>query len=302
MTAISSIKTQIANILLPIGVFFILYLGFKYWGDLKNHFLNVSLILFVLSVLFGIIGNLGFAFMFHALLSKYGLETNKIKSLSLFYISQITKYIPGKVWSYFFQISRINAPNSTLIIVGSNLELMALSIIINLTIGVMLYLSNQAYLYALCILISGFLISFIFKKISVLSFLPEKIKVFIGIAEALPSRKKLSSMTFLQCWLFSIVYTVSHLILFQAFFDISTDDAIQLTAFLLISWVVSLFAIVMPAGIGVKEAVFIFLAANEDNYDTSFLASVAIISRFWQITVDLSGAIFIMILSRFTKR
>jgi hypothetical protein len=55
----------------------------------------------------------------------------------------------------------------------------------------------------------------------------------------------------------------------------------------------------MPAGIGVKEVVFLLLAGASTGYSEGFLVTVAIVSRFWQVTMDFSGAALVFALRRF---
>jgi uncharacterized membrane protein YbhN (UPF0104 family) len=67
----------------------------------------------------------------------------------------------------------------------------------------------------------------------------------------------------------------------------------------MLAWVVSVFAIVMPAGIGVREVVFLLIAGGGNDYPAGLLVTIAIVSRFWQLTVDIFGGAFILFLRRY---
>ena len=89
-----------------------------------------------------------------------------------------------------------------------------------------------------------------------------------------------------------ILYFVSNYLLLVFSFDFSWTDATLFIAFFSISWVAGVVAFVMPAGIGVREVVFVFLATQfNSGYSIETLTTIAIIYRFWQIFHEVGGVL-----------
>jgi hypothetical protein len=100
-------------------------------------------------------------------------------------------------------------------------------------------------------------------------------------------------------WVCSGLFVVANFTLLSAFFDLDTISNLHLIGYLLLAWAISVLFVVMPAGIGVKEVVFLLLAGGSTEYSEGLLVTVAIVSRFWQVTMDFSGAALVFALRRF---
>ena len=78
-------------------------------------------------------------------------------------------------------------------------------------------------------------------------------------------------------------------------------EALTYVAFLGLSWVAGALTLIAPAGIGVREFVFILLAQTmEENVDLEVLAAIAIVARCWLIVQELIGVILVYIYFSFS--
>ena len=103
---------------------------------------------------------------------------------------------------------------------------------------------------------------------------------------------------FFAYWFCSGLFIVANFALLSALFDLDTISNLNLIGYLLLASAISAFAVVMPAGIGVKEVVFLLLAGGSTEYSDGLLVTVAIVSRFWQVTMDFLGAALVFVLRR----
>ena len=117
-------KTVASRILVVFGILFIAYIGARYWAELTLAFSEFDQTLFVLSVAGGVLGNLGLALLFRSLLVKHKVPISAPDAASLFYVSQVTKYVPGKIWGILYQASRVEGMTGSIAILLSNIELM----------------------------------------------------------------------------------------------------------------------------------------------------------------------------------
>jgi hypothetical protein len=129
-------KKVASRILVSLGILFIAYIGIRHWEELTLAFNEFDQSLFALSVAAGVLGNLGIALLFRSLLVKHKALISARDAASLFYVSQITKYVPGKIWGILYQASRVEGMTGSIAILLSNIELMAIAIFTNLVIAI----------------------------------------------------------------------------------------------------------------------------------------------------------------------
>ena len=290
MKSILYLKNKSGNFLLLAGVGFVVYLIVNNWPEVKDAILNSSQTLFLLSILLGLSGNFGFALLFSDLIKKYDYSTHNGTFIRMFYLSQIAKYIPGKIWTYLYQISKLATPGATFIVINANIELFFFSTLINSSIGIGLFFLTNNYFLSVLAIIFGFATSIFLREIILLSVLPKFLKERFADSFNTSVGCKVRIRTILACWILCMFFAFSQFILLSSIYSFSIISFLEILSFLYISWVISLFVIIVPAGIGVKELVFIFLASYSEKFDSGVIASIAIISRFWYVVLDILSA------------
>jgi len=92
-------------------------------------------------------------------------------------------------------------------------------------------------------------------------------------------------------------------VLLAAGFGFEPARALSLTAALLLSWVGGMLAVVFPAGIGIRELLFMGAGATLTQAATpEQLAAVALMSRLIQVLADISGTALFAVFDLATKR
>ena len=87
------------------------------------------------------------------------------------------------------------------------------------------------------------------------------------------------------------LYIVANYVLLVYGFHFGWKDATLFIVYFSVAWIVGVVTVIMPAGIGIREAVFIFLATQfNSGYSFEPLVTVAVVYRFWQLFQEL-GAI-----------
>lgn len=293
-------KKVARRILVPLGILFIAYIGIRHWEELTLAFNEFDQSLFALSVAAGVLGNLGIALLFRSLLVKHNALISARDAASLFYVSQITKYVPGKIWGILYQASRVEGMTGSIAILLSNIELMAIAIFTNLVIAISILSVSTYPAVSYSTLILGIGFTYYVTKANPLRFVRNYLdkKLDTENLDAITLSEHVL-FDFFAYWVCSGLFVVANFVLLSAFFDLDTISNLHLIGYLLLASAISVLAVVMPAGIGVKEVVFLLLAGGSTEYSEGLLVTVAIVSRFWQVTMDFSGAALVFALRRF---
>ncbi len=294
------VKEIASKILVPIGILFIVYIGTRHWGEIKLAFKEFDHFLFLMSVAAGVLGNLGIALLFRSLLAKHHTPVKAQDAASLFYVSQVTKYVPGKIWGILYQASRVEGMTGSIAILLSNIELMAIGIFTNLAIAIAILAFGTYPLVSYITVVIGICVTYYISRANPLHFARKYLgrKLNVDDLDAV-ERSKFFVIDFASFWVCSCIFVGANMTMLSAFFDLDAASILNLIGYFLLAWVIGVFAIIMPAGIGVREVVFLLIAGGASEYSAGLLATIAIVSRFWQVTLDFSGAAIVFILHRF---
>jgi len=266
------------------------------WKQIAILLASANIALLALSCVIGIASMIVTSLFFHHLLDKHALPLPIGDVHRLFFFGQVAKYVPGKIWGILYQITSINKDGASRGIAAANLDLMVISILSNLSLGMVLlaYSINQFLaaatfflgLYATVLtsrsILSGKVVGWILSK-----FTRDRATQF---RQTGPSKNKVTPVI-LYYVLISITGVLAYYLMMNAVFSFSFHHVIVHIAYLILAWVVGVFLFLVPAGIGVRELVFIafgkYLGVGE-SVDT--LATIAVVSRFWQVFQELGAA------------
>jgi len=295
------LNTILKSVLLSIGVLFLLYLFFQSRHDILFHLGRTNLAFLALSLIVALAGNGVQSLLFRDLMKKYGVPLDGSRALRLFFYGQIAKYIPGRVWSVIMQRMLIDRGGSLMALVHANIDQMIFSICIMSLIS----LNFLAAAGEVTLLFGGTLVA-------------------AGMAVAMMKSRTMARVTrrmirhfraheTIACQEYGFIdggritsYFVVNLIsalaayylLFYAVFGLGLRESAFYISCLGLAWLVGAITLVVPAGIGVREGVFIALARYaESELQTELLVSIAVIVRCWVILQDLGGAALIYFLT-----
>ena len=290
----SPLRRIISTFLLVLGLVFISILLFRSWKEIQHVLGEINPELFVLSICCAFSGNLVLAILFRNSLKKYGCEITTSVTNKLFFYGQIAKYVPGKIWSIVFQKSFLENAGSTGAILFSNIDLLIISITINATIALCLISLNISFFLLVLTYTLGVIVCLIVSKSRYMYTVARFILTRFSRLERNPPLRQdtLGNMfivlAYCAIWVF---YLTAWFLVLSASFGLSIREASVYIAFLGLSWIVGVLAVFVPAGLGVREGVFIALA-RYTGIDASLetLAAIAVITRLWLMLQEVGGA------------
>ena len=81
------------------------------------------------------------------------------------------------------------------------------------------------------------------------------------------------------------------MLMLSAMFGLSGREAMHFVAYQGFSWITGVLAFIVPAGVGVREAAFIWLGAEfSETVSTESLVAMAIVFRVWYLLQEIVGA------------
>lgn len=290
--------------LLALSIGFLVVLAFHARHEISTYFGVTNWLLFVVSVLVGTAGYIVSGTYFQVLLKKHDEPVDQATSRKLLLYSQIIKYIPGKVWSLIYQASMLNGVKSTGSVTLSNLDFMVISIImvISVSLGILTLNLMDEPVLAIVIIFVGAIGFISIAKSCALS------NVAHYVVSALQKDKSIQSTcispkenvkTIVYFIFFASTYAASHMLMLNAVFGFGVEKSSLYLAYLGLAWIVGALSMVIPGGIGVKEAVFVLLAQSAiEAPEMGELISVAVVSRLWTIVQEGMGVTWALAESR----
>lgn len=289
----------IRSLLFLLGFIFLLLLLWHSWHTIELLLQKTDWKLFLISIIINLISSFSVSLLFQQLLAKYGVSTPYPKICQIFFFAQVAKYIPGKIWALWYQTTLLNTVGSTTALIFTNLELMSILILHATAISLSLLFWQQTPLISIVFLIIGGILCWQLLRgchlFEILHWF-----IFRYTSKQLPfctCQSQSSPSVLIKFYtLFTITYVSSQFIMLYAVFKFSFDESSHYIAYLGLAWIVGVFAMIIPGGMGIKEIFFIFFAQlSPQPLSLETLTAIAIISRFWLILQEIFGVIFIFI-------
>lgn len=295
-------NTVLRRSLLIIGLLFIGILLYYSWHTIVQLSLQMDFKLFTLSLLIATLMNMSISHLFKITLEKYSINLNYLQTYQLFFYSQLTKYIPGKIWLLLYQRAYLKHPQATSIIILVNIELMALMTLNVISVAILLLFKNS-----LSVIIYIFLCAvnvFFLYKDTLNKFLRWSLQKFPFLHSRIVVNHTLENILILiiNYSIFTLTYLISYFLLLIAVFHFSILQAADYIALLGIAWFIGVISFIIPLGMGIRELTFILLSQYlSSNISIELISSIAIISRFWAILQEAITILLTLFLSYFSK-
>jgi len=292
-------KKTIRSILFLLGVGFIPFLLWHSRDVLANHIANINWGIFIVSILLALLSNIIASLLYFQLLKKYGVQIDYPIACEMFFYAQITKYIPGKIWSLWYQSAHLTHQHAFTSILFANIDLTLIIIILVSAISLgLLFINVNIWWLAIAVIIISIFISnkllFSCKTFAILKQIIHYLKR-LGVKECtcVPIRHNPNSM--LYTFVFSISYASAYILMLYAIFNFNLDTAFNYAGYLGLSWIIGILVFITPGGMGIRELFFILLAKYLDaDISLELLAAIAAISRVWLIMIEISGILLIV--------
>lgn len=298
---IPSVRLVLSVTLLLGGLGFILALIVRNWERIERLLIEANWHLFFWSIVLGIAGTALTSILFKHLLIKHGLVLPSKKAHQLFFYAQIAKYIPGKIWGIVYQTSLVYREGTVLTITTANIDLMIISIITNLAIAlVIISMEIQAYVSITIFLIGLGATVFIACSCFLGNAIDWSLSKFKAEYVAKYGRRCKPAFGGFPIAVYycvvSVIGLLAYYLMIHAVFGFSVREALTLAAYLILAWVAGVLAFIVPAGVGVREFLFIaFGAYMVPTIPVEVLATIAVISRFWQVLQEVSAAFALLL-------
>lgn len=285
------------RVLLVIGVAFIGALIVKSWDELGRVLNDTDLFLFFISILVAFIGNFLSAVLLHTLFIKYEIDVNARKASLLFFWSQVTKYVPGKIWPIVYQVTAVNSEDKAGSVILANVDMMAAAIVTTGAVSVALMLSRIGWMYSVIAMTIGLIACLLICRGYWWRLLVRVSLRVLPLDRAnVPDHPGKASVVVICVYYigFALTFVGSGTLMLLAVFGLSGREAMQLIAHQGLSWIMGVVAFVVPAGMGVREAAFIWLGATvSKTISVESLAAMAIVFRAWYLLQEILGVTII---------
>jgi len=279
----------------------------KNWTSIQAFTLNINLFYIVLSVS---------ALILTYLLVTYGwfltlnaLSDHKLsytESIAVVNASNLTKYIPGKVWSYAFQMYWLaDAGFSKSLILYVNLVNLCVALLMTTILGLCFLVFSPGGFpgrLTLSLLVALFLLDLWFIK-----FHSTTLKRFISALNRILKREigyyEMPTAVLLQLHLVTIASAFffglgAFVLCIGIGFDIERGTLLLVMSSMMIADVIGFVAFIVPGGLGVRESVMYLLLSGGSSSSLALILPIA--SRIVNMFVDVVlGAAGIILLKRF---
>lgn len=241
---------------------------------------------------------------YHCLAANQSTPISFPLTVKLFCVGQVVRYLPGRVWSVLYQISAAREQLSAATITRANLDLMLFALFghisaVALILGVTGSLSAgwaAAIFISAVLMLSSALLGGLRRLLRIFAaLLPNrlaKLRNFsLTLAESTISPRRLAWMTlaFICNWL---LFLAAWSALGHAFSNLQNVDMVVLCAWYIVAWIVGFVSALTPAGLGIREAAFVFAASH--SADQAMLAFIALTVRVWIMLSDVLLVVLLM--------
>jgi hypothetical protein len=259
------------------------------WDKFLRSVVGVDASLFGMSVALGVLTNLVASFFFAFLLSGHAEVRYWRPIIRIFLVSQVVRYVPGKVWSYFYQLSSLPAEIPKTATILTNIEMFVINTLV-VSMASLVAILRPGYLNIVAAVVASSLVVVLGYKFGLVDRVLNSLLGLLarfGVRGLTRRPYKASRMT-LVIGVWMLLIFCSFLLALHAIWSLTANDGIVYVACLLLSWVLSTLVFIVPVGLGIRETGFVAISALMlSSLDAGQLAATAIIIRFWQLIVDI---------------
>lgn len=294
-------RQLISLVLLLSGIGFIVVLIGHSWAQIEALLFSASWTLLALSCIVGITSMVVTSLFFHYLLDKHALQLPMGDTHRLFFYGQIAKYVPGKIWGILYQATSVSRKGASSSIAAANFDLMVISVLSNLALGVALVASRFSMTLAALVFLSGLYVTVLASR----SVLSGKLIGWalnkLGMSHAAESGEinppvNKAMPVILYYVMICSTGVLAYFLMLHAVFSLSFSDVVAYIGYLILAWVAGVFLFLAPAGMGVRELIFIAFGTYLDTgVPVDTLVIIAVVSRFWQVFQELGAAAVIFL-------
>ena len=283
------------------GIAFIGWLIVDFFYDRDESLQKIDGAGIAASILVGWITTIATAQIFVVLVQKHIPQVSVTAVLSGFYYSQIAKYIPGRAAALLVQRSFLKGPNATGAVLIANIEITAITAFSAGAAAVALLLLKSSPVASLFLALTAICVAACLIHHRWLSRAARRVPILRKFFEPETDRTNGSSATqslLLGAGILILPAAMTWTIVYFGL-HFGGSASLSISSSLLISWIGALVIFIFPAGIGVREFLFLGIGNLLDHtVGAQALAEIAVVTRFVQVAVDVSSVIVFAIAAR----
>jgi len=274
------------------------FLSVQYWSEAWAWLAHANPFLIVASLGSLLASFYGSALLFVASIQGGSLSSGhggQHKLIASFLLSQIGKYIPGRVWSIALQKALLGTDLPIQSAVLTNLKLAILSLVLaaGAAIAFMVWSSFGLFLGFVAFSAVGIalFILFAFRLSARTGVVLQRLWPLAArlLYEGAQQKPQINILGIVGIILYELGYCVGWLCLMLASASVNLDAGLRLTALLSLSYVIGLISL-LPAGLGAREGALLVIGGWY-GMETASLASVAIVTRLALLVVEFAAAL-----------
>jgi len=290
----NNIKNIIGFLLSAVILYFIIVRLVKYWNDLSSSLSNANWALISAGVIYILIGEMLIVLMWREFMKElYNKKLSFFQSFILVFLPNAARYIPGKIWfvfgiTYFAKRWGIDAVSALVVSLISQIMVLLTAVVV----GVIYIGFSGVYKFSYWSIIFLILIVALLLRPAILHSIFEFVlKIFKRTREIdIKQLPQISLKVLLKTlvlgillWIFiGIGVTISGMGLIKG---IKWDDIFVITGTFSISYFIGYASIITPAGLGVREGMFILLLPDYLSETQKLVFSVS--SRIWMTIAEI---------------
>lgn len=219
-------------------------------------------------------------------------------STKLFFFGQVARHLPGRFWGVLYQINETRSNMPALLLIKVNVDYTLFFLSFNLLAAVTVTVFRLYHpAMALVLLLGGLIVitaALHFDWFHVLlshvqRFFPkpvrQRIQAYLDSHDHSYSTSNIAKLLLISSssWFFYLAAWACFPFIYPA---LKETDVFVLCATYTIAWAIGFVSMIVPAGLGVREAAFVLLSTPLA--DTGELAFAAIFVRIWLLLIDLA--------------
>jgi len=250
-----------------------------------------------------------FVFLFNPvawrmILNEMREEIDFRRAFAILYVSQLGKYLPGKIWSYVGQVylaDKEGISKSNALISSVLLQVLSIATGIYIFLISLLFWDKISLFLVFFILVSLLVVSLAAVHFGVLDWI---IKLVVNRLLKRKTTAKIRPVIVIRAgsilMLSWVAYGVAYYHFVNSFYPIDLISAIKVTGIYTISWLIGYASVLTPGGLGIREGAQAYLLNIFFPLPISIIISLA--CRAWltigEITVASISALFLMTRNR----
>lgn len=305
----SSLRHVVVRALMLLALTWMGWLIWKNWPAVAGMASTAQWGLLALALVALALANVGMALVFAGFVSRAsGDQVPTVRVVGTFLLSQIAKYVPGKIWSVAMQAAMLQSPKATKGVLLANIELTIVNLLLVSGAGMAFWIwTRLGAMVALVVFVATWSIAGWACRLNSIQLMGAVVGRFaprLGQMLSPPSgeREKSGVGRYAGLLLFLSMYCVGWWLLVMGATTLDARVCMEVVATLSLSYIIGVVS-PMPAGVGAREGAIVLLAPAVGVSHAS-MAAIAIATRVAMLALDaiigVVGAI-LLVLDRYKR-